>query len=512
MSAKILFNSLGLNPVILSALSELNYTTPTPVQKASIPILLKNDNLLAQAQTGTGKTAAFALPILTKLDLSQRHPQALILAPTRELAIQVAEAFKSFAKHMNGFQVLTVYGGQDYNIQLKALKRGVHIIVGTPGRIMDHLRRGTLVINKIKTVIIDEADEMLKMGFIDDVKWILQQIEGEHQIALFSATIPNSIRKIANQYLGNAKEVRIDPDVKTVAATKQYYMLTTNNHKLEALTRFLEMESFDAILIFTRTKTASTDLAEKLKFRGYNAAAMNGDMNQKQREKVIFQVKRKSIDIIVATDVAARGLDIDRISHVISYDIPFDAESYIHRIGRTGRAGREGKALLMVTPKERYMLRIIEKTINQNIEAINPPSTVEINKKRNETFIADIQKEITGNDFNRYRSLIETIIHETDYSELDVAAALTGMLLKEKKSIKFGDDSTLQKALKEEENSSNDRFGGKRRHRDRSRNQNGNRGDSRSSHRKGGKTKESFHKKFDKDKPFHNAKPKKKRT
>ena len=446
------FAVLGLKQQLLDALTELNYITPTPVQEASIPLLLQKHDIVGQAQTGTGKTGAFALPILNNLDLSQKHAQALILTPTRELALQVAEACKSYARYLPNFSSVAIYGGQEYNKQFKALKSGSHVIIGTPGRIMDHLRRGTLTLNKIQTVIIDEADEMLNMGFIEDVKWILQQIEDEHQTALFSATMPNSIRKIAQEYLINPKEVKINPENKTVANTTQNCVIVAEHHKLEALMRFLEVETFDAVLIFTRTKIGSSELAEKLNINGYAVSAMNGDLNQKQREKVISEIKHKKIDIIVATDVAARGLDIDRITHVVSYDTPFDNESYIHRIGRTGRAGREGKAFLLITPKERYILRNIEKSIKQTINIINPPSNKEISAKRQENFINEIKTELMNKDIGLYRDIILDLVDNTEYTELDLATALARLIYKKRPQAHLIDDKTLYQARSEPEN------------------------------------------------------------
>jgi len=426
------FEDLGITPNLLPALADLGYETPSAIQAQSIPPLLAGEDLLAQAQTGTGKTAAFALPILTRLNLDLTAPQVLILAPTRELAIQVAEAFQSYAKHIKGFHVLPIYGGQDFRIQLKALKRGVHVIVGTPGRVMDHMRRGTLPTNNLKTLVLDEADEMLNMGFVEDIEWILQQIPEKPQTALFSATMPASIVRISKQYLHNATKVQIQTKTSTVDTIDQNYILVAQHHKLEALTRFLEVEEFDAILIFTRTKTGSAELASKLEARGYAAAAMNGDMAQALRERVIGRLKRKTLDIIVATEVAARGLDLDRLSHVINYDIPADTESYVHRIGRTGRAGRKGKALLFVTPREQRMLRDIERATKQRITAIEPPSASQVSKKRAKDFTAQVLQTLASNDLDDHRVLIESIVHDHEVSELDVAAALASLAQKEK--------------------------------------------------------------------------------
>ena len=337
------FAHLQLSAPVLEALADVGYENPTPIQTQTIPLLLEGRDVLGQAQTGTGKTAAFALPVLSNLDLSQKAPQVLVLAPTRELAIQVAEAFQTYAARIRGFQVLPVYGGQDYSGQIRALKRGVHVVVGTPGRVMDHMRRGTLTLDALKTLVLDEADEMLRMGFIDDVEWILEQTPSTRQIALFSATMPKEVRRIATAHLRNPGEITIAMKTATASLIRQrYWPVTGMQNKLDALTRILEAESFDAMLIFVRTKIATLELADKLAARGFAAAALNGDIAQKQRELTIEKLKKGKLDIVVATDVAARGLDVERISHVVNYDIPYDTEAYIHRIGRTGRAGRAG--------------------------------------------------------------------------------------------------------------------------------------------------------------------------
>ncbi|OGO91613.1 MAG: DEAD/DEAH box helicase [Coxiella sp. RIFCSPHIGHO2_12_FULL_42_15] len=424
MSVTQTFEQLKIDPKILRALTDLGYERPSPIQSQSIPILVEGRDLLAQAQTGTGKTAAFALPILGHLSLQKSQPQALVLVPTRELALQVAEAFQSYAKHLGGFHILPIYGGQDYQIQLKGLKRGSHVIVGTPGRVMDHLRRGTLKTEAIKTVILDEADEMLRMGFIEDVEWILEKIQHEHQTALFSATIPDTIRKVAKQFLKNPAKVHIEPKTTTVNAIEQYYMLVEKKNKLEALTRFFEIEEIEAAIIFTGTKTFSVEVAEKLAARGYAAAALNGDMSQNLREQVMAKLKRGDLDMIVATEVAARGLDVDRISHVINFDIPQAAESYIHRIGRTGRAGRKGKALLLVTPREQRMLQEIENAVHHQIKALKPPSTNQVQTKRSEKFKANVIHILQSKNIDFYRGVVEKMVTESDYSALDIAAAI----------------------------------------------------------------------------------------
>ncbi len=426
------FNSLGILPELLTSIQELGYEHPSPIQEKSIPVLLKGQDLLAQAQTGTGKTAAFALSILTKLDLDHVAPQAIVLAPTRELAIQVAESFKSLAKHLDGFHVLPIYGGQDYRVQLKALKRGVHVVVGTPGRVMDHLRRGTLSLQDIQTLVLDEADEMLKMGFIDDVTWILEQIPGERQTALFSATIPPAIKRIADQHLHQAEHIKIQSKTTTVEAIAQFYTLIPKTQKLEALTRFLETEPVDAVIVFVRTKNESSEIAEKLEARGFSVAAINGDLSQDAREKVIDRIKRGVIDIVVATDVAARGLDVPRITHVVNYDVPHDAESYVHRIGRTGRAGRDGKAILFVTPREQYMLRDIERVTQQKIQPLAPPSLSELHKIHLEKLRQGVISTLANQDLERYHAFVEQLCHDGENSPLDIAAALSCMLDKGK--------------------------------------------------------------------------------
>ncbi|MHA7840777.1 MAG: DEAD/DEAH box helicase [Gammaproteobacteria bacterium] len=418
------FNQFELAPFIFPALVDLGYEVSTPIQEQSIPILLEGKDLLAQAQTGTGKTAAFALPILSKIDLSQRDPQAIIIAPTRELAIQVAEAFQAYAKHMKGFHVAPIYGGQSYQTQLRALKRGVHVIVGTPGRIIDHMEKGTLSVKNIKTLVLDEADKMLKMGFIEDIEWILERIP-HHQRALFSATMPSSIRRIAKQYLKEADEIHIKPKENTASSIEQCYIRVAGHQKLGVLTRYLEVEDVDAAIIFARTKTASAELADKLKARGYGAAALNGDMAQSLRERVIDQLKRGALDIVVATDVAARGIDVERIGHVINFDIPHDTESYVHRIGRTGRAGRTGKALLLVTPREHRLLHDIERAINKPIKQIQPPTIKEMAAKRSAyltekiTNILEKSKHLAPS-----RQMVSQLVAESDYDPEDIAAAL----------------------------------------------------------------------------------------
>ena len=428
------FEELGLDPKVIEAVQQLGYEKPSPVQAQSIPILMENHDLMAQAQTGTGKTAAFALPILSKLSLRKTEPQALILAPTRELAIQVAEAFQSYAKHIPSFRVLPIYGGQEYRPQLRALDRGVHVVVGTPGRVMDHLRRGTLKTNALTTLVLDEADEMLRMGFLEDVEWVLEQIDHSHQTAFFSATIPTSIRQVAKRFLNNPKTIHIEPSVTTVTSVEQYYMLVAKKHKLDILARYFEIEDVDAALIFTGTKIFSVEVAEKLAARGYAAAALNGDMSQHLREQVISKLKRGKLDFVVATEVAARGLDVPRISHVINFDIPQAAESYIHRIGRTARAGRAGKTLLLVTPREQRMLEEIQRAVSHQIKPMKPPSVSQVQLKRAEKIKMDVMQTLASKNIDHYRSIVKNIVSDNECSELDIAAAALYLAHKETES------------------------------------------------------------------------------
>ena len=422
------FEGLGLSKQILKNLDELGYETPSPIQAKTIPYLLSGSDVVGQAQTGTGKTAAFALPFLSRFDIKRLQPQALVLTPTRELAIQVAEAFKRYASRLHNFHVLPIYGGQDYAGQIRRLKRGVHVIVGTPGRLMDHMRRGTLTLDSLDYLVLDEADEMLRMGFQEDVEWILQQTPAERQTALFSATMPKQIRRIAQQYLKEPVEVMIKARTATVEATRQRYWLVSGLHKLDALTRILEVEPWEAIIIFVRTKNATTELSERLEARGYASAPLNGDMPQNKREKTIERLKNGRLNILVATDVAARGLDVDRISHVINYDTPYDTESYVHRIGRTGRAGRNGEAILFVAPRERKMLTAIEKTTRQKIELMELPSTKTINNVRIERFKQRITETLAANDLTFYYQLVEQYHQELNIPITEIAAALAKMV------------------------------------------------------------------------------------
>jgi ATP-dependent RNA helicase DeaD len=418
------FSALALEPNVARVLAEVGYETPSPIQAAIIPSMLEGRDVLGQAQTGTGKTAAFALPILSRINITHGKPQALVLAPTRELAIQVAEAFQKYATYMPGFQVLPIYGGQSYGPQLHGLRRGAHIVVGTPGRVIDHMDKGTLDLSELRFLVLDEADEMLRMGFVDDVEKVLQATPETRQVALFSATMPSQIRRIAQKHLKNPVEVTIKTKTTTAANIRQRYWWVSGVHKLDALTRILEAESFDAMIIFTRTKQATEELAEKLQARGFAAAAINGDIAQPQRERVIAQLKDGKLDILVATDVAARGLDVERISHVLNYDIPTDTESYVHRIGRTGRAGRSGEAILFVTPRERNLLRAIENATRQPIEQMQLPTVEAVNDQRIAKFKTRIGESLATGGLQLFQQLIEQYEQENNVPAIEIAAAL----------------------------------------------------------------------------------------
>lgn len=422
------FTDLDLIEPVLKGLEEVGYETPSPIQAQIIPFVLDGRDVLGQAQTGTGKTAAFALPLISKIDVSKKDTQVLVLAPTRELAIQVAEAFQTYAKFVKGFHVAPIYGGQEYGGQLRMLKRGAHVVVGTPGRVMDHIRKGSLKLNNLKCLVLDEADEMLRMGFIDDVEWVLEQLPEQRQIALFSATMPTQIRRISNNYLKNPEHVTIKVKTTTAETIRQRYWTVSGHHKLDALTRILEAETFDGIIIFVRTKNATLELAEKLEARGYSAAAINGDLAQNQREKTINKLKKGTLDILIATDVAARGLDVPRISHVINYDIPYDTEAYVHRIGRTGRAGRSGDAILFVAPREKRMLAAIERATNKRIELLEMPSTEVINDKRVSRFKQQITDTLAKESLEFYSTIIEQYEAEHDVPAQEIAAALAKLV------------------------------------------------------------------------------------
>jgi len=426
------FESLGIASPVLKAVQQLGYEQPSPIQEQSIPILLAGENLLGVAQTGTGKTAAFALPLLSRIDSKQKTPQILVLTPTRELAIQVAEACQSYARHMKGFHVLPIYGGTDMRGQLRGLQRGAQVIVGTPGRILDHIRRRSLKLNELNGLVLDEADEMLRMGFIDDVETILAETPDTCQRALFSATMPPPIRRVVKKYLGDAQEVSIAAKTKTVERISQRYLMVKGHQKMEALTRILEVEEFDGMIIFVRTKSATVEVAEKLEARGFSAAALNGDLSQSLRERTVNRLKKGQVDIVVATDVAARGLDVERISHVVNYDIPYDNEAYVHRIGRTGRAGREGQAILFVAPKERRLLRSIEQSTRQAIAAMELPTGEQVSDQRVQQFQEKIIQSLEAKDREKFKALLEKLAEDNDISMLDIAASLASQLQEER--------------------------------------------------------------------------------
>lgn len=424
------FADLGLKAPILEALNDLGYEKPSPIQAECIPHLLSGRDVLGMAQTGSGKTAAFSLPLLNNIDPDLRAPQILVLAPTRELAVQVAEAMTEFSKHMRGVNVVALYGGQRYDVQLRALRQGPQIVVGTPGRLLDHLKRGTLDLSKLSGLVLDEADEMLRMGFIEDVETIMAQIPDGHQTALFSATMPEAIRRITKRFMNDPQEVRIQSSVTTRPDISQSYWSVYGMRKNEALVRFLEAEDFDAAIIFVRTKNATLEVAEALERSGYNSAALNGDMNQALREQTLERLKDGRLDILIATDVAARGLDVERISLVVNYDIPMDSESYVHRIGRTGRAGRAGRALLFVENRERRLLRNIERTMKLTIPEADLPNAELLGKRRLEKFAAKVQQQLESSDLDQYRALLSQIQPVAEGEELDMetlAAALLKM-------------------------------------------------------------------------------------
>ncbi|QCI25575.1 DEAD/DEAH family ATP-dependent RNA helicase [Buchnera aphidicola (Sitobion avenae)] len=420
------FSFLGLNPFLIQSLTEMGYVKPSPIQASCIPLLLEGRDVLGMAQTGSGKTAAFSLPLLHNLDINLKAPQILVLAPTRELAVQVAEAFSDFSKYMIGIHVLPLYGGQRYELQLRALRQGPQIVVGTPGRLLDHLKRGTLNLSNLHGLVLDEADEMLRMGFIEDVETIMTQIPKEHQTALFSATMPEAIRRISKRFMKNPQEIKIQSNITTRPDIKQSYWMVYGR-KTDALIRFLEAEDFSATIIFVRTKNATLEVSEALERNGYNSAALNGDMNQALREQTLERLKNGRLDILIATDVAARGLDVDRISLVINYDIPMDSESYVHRIGRTGRAGRAGRALLFVENRERRLLRNIERTIKQSIPEVQLPKIELLCQRRLEQFAKKVQQQLESRDLDEYSVLLDKLYSTDDLDIKTLAAALLKM-------------------------------------------------------------------------------------
>lgn len=419
----ISFKDLNLPQPILDALDKIGYEKPSPIQAATIPFLLEGRDLIGQAQTGTGKTAAFALPMLSKVDDQLKAPQLLVLAPTRELAIQVAEAFQAYASFNRNLRVLPIYGGQSYDNQIRQLKRGTQVIVGTPGRVIDHIKRKTLNLTNLKMLVLDEADEMLRMGFIDDVEWILSQAPEGRQTALFSATMPKPIQKIATNYLNNPETIKIASKTSTAKSIRQRFCQVAGHHKLSALTRVLEVENFDGVIIFVRTKTATVELAEKLSARGYDVEPLNGDIPQKSRERTVERLKQGKIDILIATDVVARGLDVDRVSHVVNYDVPYDTESYVHRIGRTGRAGRTGDAILFISHREMRLLRTIERATKQKMDPMPIPTLTEMNESRLQKFKERVCEALEHDSTDALLPVIEMIQEETEASPEQLLAA-----------------------------------------------------------------------------------------
>lgn len=448
-----LFSELGLAAPVLKALQDVGYERPSPIQAAAIPHLMAGHDLLGQAQTGTGKTAAFALPLLSRLEAGNRNTQVLVLAPTRELALQVAEACQRYAKHMPDFHVLPIYGGSSYETQTRALRRGAQVVVGTPGRVMDLIRRKNLDLSGLKALVLDEADEMLRMGFIDDVDWIMDQCPSTRQVALFSATMPDQIRRVAQKHLKQPKEIKIVSKTSTAPTIRQRYWQVTGLHKLDAMTRLLEVEPYEAVLVFVRTKNAAEELASKLAARGHACEALHGDIPQKLRERTVDKLRQGQLDILIATDVVARGLDVERITHVVNYDIPYDTESYVHRIGRTGRAGRKGEAILFVAPRERRMLRAIEQATRQAIEPMKMPSTEDINQHRMTKFKERIRETMMGEELEIYHNLVNELIEEDSADPLELAAALAKLVQGDQPLLL--DDSIPDPLL----NASNDRGG-----------------------------------------------------
>ena len=447
------FAELGIDDRLLRVLKDVGYESPSPIQAETIPLLLEGKDVVGLAQTGTGKTAAFALPILARIDPSRKDTQALVLAPTRELALQVAEAFASYAAYVPGVNILPIYGGQNYGVQLAGLKRGAHIVVGTPGRVIDHLDKNSLKLGALEYLVLDEADEMLKMGFQEDVERILADTPEYKQVALFSATMPSAIKRISKQYMHDPIEILVKTKTVTDANTRQRWLSVSQGQKLDALTRILEVETGDGMIIFVRTKQATEELAEKLRARGYNAAAINGDLAQQQRERTINQLKSGKLDLLVATDVAARGLDVDRISHVVNYDIAHDAEAYVHRIGRTGRAGRTGEAILFVTPRERRLLSSIEKTTRQPLLEMPLPSVEDVNTQRAARFAETITASLGSSQFHQFRGLIEEYHRENEVEMNDIAAALAVMSQEDKEFFLSPEDPKREKARAAERNS-----------------------------------------------------------
>jgi len=464
----VTFAELGIDKRVLRALSDVGYESPSPIQAATIPALLEGRHVVGLAQTGTGKTAAFAVPILSRIDLKQKTPQALVLAPTRELALQVSEAFERYAAHLPGLHVLPIYGGQGYGVQLSALRRGVHVVVGTPGRIMDHLEKGTLDLSELRFLVLDEADEMLKMGFAEDVEKILSDTPDDKHVALFSATMPPQIRRISKKYLTDAAEITVKNKTTTSANTNQRYLMVSYPQKVDALTRILEVENFEGMIVFVRTKQVTEQLAERLRARGFSAAAINGDIVQAQRERTINQLREAKLDILVATDVAARGLDVERISHVVNFDIPTDTESYVHRIGRTGRAGRTGDAISFITPRERHLLKSIERATRQPLTPMRLPTVEDVNETRVAKFRDSITEALNSDQVGFYRDLITDYENQHDVPATDIAAALAVLMQDDQPLLMEPEPETPPKVFegKREKSSGWDHEKGRRRDQD----------------------------------------------
>jgi len=489
------FADLGLSPKVMQAVQKIGYENPTPIQMQTIPLLLAGKNLLGTAQTGTGKTAAFTLPLLSRLDFDAQNPAMLVLTPTRELAIQVSEAIQKYSSFMKDFHVVPVYGGQDMGIQLRALKRKAQVVVATPGRLIDHLERKTIDLSGIQALVLDEADEMLDMGFQEDVEYILESTPEDAQRALFSATMPTAVQKIVSTYLGEYETIRIAGKTATVEKIRQRYLSVRQEHKMEALTRVLEGEEFEGMLIFVRTKQATAEIAERLEARGFNAVPLSGDLAQSLRERTLNRLKDGKIDIVVATDVAARGLDVERITHVLNYDIPYDTESYVHRIGRTGRAGRDGNAILFVTPRETRLLSMIEKETRQKIEKMSLPTGEQISDKRVAKFKEDIIKTVQEQKgLDNFRNLVESIALEQAIDIADIAAALAFMTQEEQplfpkmEPLDAESRGTRDREAREHRSDRGDRGERERprRERDRDRGERGDRGDRGSDRRRDG--------------------------
>jgi ATP-dependent RNA helicase DeaD len=425
--SEVRFEDLNLSAPILEAIQSAGYQTATPIQARAIPVLLAGRDLLGQAQTGTGKTAAFALPMLQRIDLDQKVPQVIVLTPTRELAIQVADAFRGYAAKLPGLRVVPIYGGQDYHIQFRQLDRGVHVVVGTPGRVMDHMNRGSLKLDALRGLVLDEADEMLQMGFADDVEWVLTRAPAERQVALFSATMPDSIRKIAQRHLRNPAQITISQKTAAPETVRQRFVAVESHQKRDVLARILKSEPIDAVLVFVNTKGTTEPLADFLSAQGHRAAALSGDVPQSARERIVEALRAGKLDVIVATDVAARGLDVQRVSHVINFDLPLDTESYVHRIGRTGRASRSGDAILFLNPRGRNMLKRIEQATRQTIERMEIPSIEDINLRRVARFHERISEGMSRPDLADFSKLVESYRRDHDVPIERIASVLAAL-------------------------------------------------------------------------------------